>query len=75
MREDVKQLISHLKWDVEFQTAVKCPFINCTKLFENVTTSTFKSHVSRRQQKSGGSLDNCWYINSEGVSNRSDVIV
>lgn len=74
--DDVKKLISHLKDHVQSLTAVKCPFKNCTKLFENVTVSTFKSHISRCQQKSGGSINADWYTSPrEGISGCSVAMV
>jgi hypothetical protein len=70
--DNVKQLILHLKVHIESQTAVACPFRNCSKQFENVTTSTFKSHMSRCQKKSGGCLHSCWYVSREESSCDTD---
>ena len=49
---DLKLFIVHLREHVKSNTAVNCPFENCSKKFEGVVESTFNSHISRYHKHS-----------------------
>jgi hypothetical protein len=62
---NLKLFIVHLREHVKSNTAVNCPFENCSKRFEGVVESTFNSHISRfHKHSSRACLKNVHLIDS-----------